>query len=312
MFPREALAAAASSEAARGLHLGTSSWKYEGWLGRLYVEESYRTRGRFSRRRFEAECLREYAEVFPAVCVDAGYYAFPRRSWLESLAGLVPETFRFGFKVTDDITIKRFPKLPRHGPRGGMDNPHFLNAELFVGSFLEPLSVLGDRAGPLIFEFSPFDQRHFARGRDFVAALEAFLAELPKGPAYAVEVRNASLLHPDYFAMLASHGVAHVFNSWTRMPALAEQIAMPGAFTTDFFVARLLLRPGRTYEEAVALFAPYTHAREPLAELRQALRHLLQHPVSPDRPSSVFVNNRLEGNSLDTIAAVLLGDPVGD
>ena len=40
--------------------IGTSSWKYEGWLGQIYSRDRYTTRGRFSKKRFEAECLAEY------------------------------------------------------------------------------------------------------------------------------------------------------------------------------------------------------------------------------------------------------------
>ncbi|MGA1129486.1 MAG: DUF72 domain-containing protein, partial [Chthoniobacterales bacterium] len=52
------------------LYLGTSSWKYEGWLGQIYDEQRYLTRGKLSTKRFETECLEEYAETFPSVCVD--------------------------------------------------------------------------------------------------------------------------------------------------------------------------------------------------------------------------------------------------
>ena len=40
----------------------------------------------------------------------------------------------------------------------------------------------------------------------------------------------------DYCAVLARHGVAHTFNAWTRMPTLADQVALrsitPGAVVT--------------------------------------------------------------------------------
>ena len=36
--------------------------------------------------------------------------------------------------------------------------------------------------------------------------------------------------------------VAHVFNAWTRMPALAEQVAISDTFTADFTVCRALLQ----------------------------------------------------------------------
>ena len=66
----DALRAKLASLANQGIRIGGSSWKYEGWLGQVYTRERYLSRGRFSRRIFEAECLREYADTFPIVCGD--------------------------------------------------------------------------------------------------------------------------------------------------------------------------------------------------------------------------------------------------
>lgn len=289
------------------LYLGTSSWKYEGWLGQIYDRQRYTTRGKLSRKRFESECLGEYAEVFPAVCVDAGYYRFPTEQYLAGLAAQVPDGFRLSFKITDEITVKKFPRLDRFGERAGTDNPNFLNAPLFVDAFLGPLSPHRRKTGVLIFEFSAFHPGHFARLRDFVATLDDFLGQLPAGWQYGVEVRNAKLLRPEYFDVLRAHGIAHVFNSWTKMPAVDEQMAMAGAFTADFFASRFLLRPGRAYQEAVRNFQPYREIKDTNLEARATIRSLIQRSKdSPtQRPSYVFVNNRLEGNSPGTIAAAV-------
>jgi uncharacterized protein YecE (DUF72 family) len=67
--------------------VGTSSWKYEGWLGQLYSAERYEYRGRVAKSRFERDCLGEYAEVFKTVCVDAAYYTFPSVPYLNRLEG---------------------------------------------------------------------------------------------------------------------------------------------------------------------------------------------------------------------------------
>lgn len=304
----EALARA-TSEQARGhnLFLGTSSWKYEGWVGRIYDEQRYLFRGKFSQKRFESTCLEEYAGVFPAVCVDAGYYRFPSESYLAGLAAQVPAGFRLCFKVTDEITLKKFPRLDRFGDRAGRDNGNFLNAQLFADAFLAPLAPHREKAGLLIFEFSAFHPSHFPRGRDFVAALDQFLGQLPPDWSYGVEVRNASLLRPEYFDLLRRHRVAHVFNSWTRMPPVGEQMQMPDAFTTDFFAARFLLRPGRAYQQAVEKFSPYRETREVNSAARAALTSLVRRSeqTPTKRPSYIFVNNRLEGNSPGTIAAAL-------
>jgi len=48
------------------------------------------------------------------------------------MAAHVSEDFRFAFKVTDEITMRRFPNFPRFGRRAGQTNEYFLNAPLFT------------------------------------------------------------------------------------------------------------------------------------------------------------------------------------
>lgn len=305
---RESLRAAAHELAAHGVFIGTSSWKYGGWCGQLYTPERYHWNGKFAEKRFESGCLAEYAEVFKTVCVDAAYYKFPDARYLEKLTGPVPPDFQFSFKVTDEITVKRFTNLPRFGPRAGQPNPNFLNADVFRSAFLEPMRPFRAQVGVLIFEFSRFYPTDFARGRDFVAALDEFLAQLPSDWRYAVEIRNRLFLHPDYFAMLARHRIAHVYNSWTAMPPVSEQQALPGAQTNPTLsVARFLLRPGRTYEEAVREFGPYDQVKEVNEEARRAGGRLIQRAAfSGGREQAyIYVNNRLEGNALASILAMV-------
>ncbi|MFM2141668.1 MAG: hypothetical protein RLZZ476_212, partial [Verrucomicrobiota bacterium] len=245
------------------------------------------------------------------VCVDAGYYKFPSPEYIAGLCAQVPDGFLFCFKVTDAITARTFPRLERHGNRAGQRNPHFLDAELFRAAFLASCERHREKIGVLIFEFSHFHPRDFERGRDFVDQLDAFLAQLPTDWQYGVEIRNRSLLHPDYFAMLARHGVAHVMNHWTRMPPVGEQWAMPGVLSAgDFTAARFLLKPGRTYEQAVESFSPYNVTKEVNSEAREAAGSIIRARVAAAetrrvRPSFLLVNNRLEGSALNTIRAVL-------
>jgi hypothetical protein len=130
LLERENFAGRLRRLAAQGIFIGTSSWKYPGWFDTIYDRSRYVWRGRFSEARFERDCLAEYAEVFPAVSVDATYYKFPEPKFLAGLAAQVPPTFQFGFKVTDEITLKRYPHVPRSGARAGQPNPHFLDAAL--------------------------------------------------------------------------------------------------------------------------------------------------------------------------------------
>ena len=306
-FDRQALASAVAQLAASNVYIGTSSWKYLGWLGQLYDEQRYLYRGKVAKSRFEKGCLEEYAEVFKTVCVDAGYYQFPQPKMLETLASQVPNDFLFSFKVTEEITVKQFTRLPRYGPRAGKENSNFLNADLFQGAFLGPLSPYRSKVGVLIFEFSHFYSRDFERGRDFIERLDGFLAQLPSHWQYGVEIRNKSFLHDAYFEVLARHGVAHIYNNWQRMPPVAAQLALPKARTADFTGARFLLTPGRDYKRAVETFSPYDRVQAADPAARQAAVDLIQGALRDMavKPSVLYVNNRLEGNALETIMAVL-------
>jgi len=155
-FDREAIKQRAAELAAKRVFIGTSSWKYEGWFGQLYTPARYEYRGKVPKTRFQRDSLSEYAEVFKTVRVDAAYYDFPRREYLQGLADQVPDDFRFGFKVTDALTIKRFPNLDRFGPKAGQANQDFLNADLFATAFLEPCEDIRQKVGVLMFEFSRF------------------------------------------------------------------------------------------------------------------------------------------------------------
>jgi len=306
-FQRNELAVRLAKMAQNGVFIGTSSWKYEGWLGQLYTPERYTHHGQFSKPVFNRTCLQEYAEIFKTVCVDSAYYRFPEPSDLQLLASQVPDDFLFAIKVTDQITIRRFPNLARLGPRAGQMNPDFLNPDLFASKFIASCETIKPKVGLLIFEFSAFHRSEFERGRDFVAALDTFLRRIPTGWRYGVEIRNSTFLEPLYFEVLRKHDVTHVFNSWERMPPLPEQLRRPGAFTNDKMVAaRLLLEPGHPYALAVKEFSPYDRIVRPCPSARAGAVEIIQNATAA-RPKRAFiyVNNRLEGNAPQTIWAIL-------
>jgi uncharacterized protein YecE (DUF72 family) len=307
-FDRAKMKARAAELAAKGVLIGTSSWKYEGWLGQLYTPSRYEFRGKVAATRFKRNCLTEYAEVFKTVCVDGAYYKFPDEKYLTGLVSQVPADFQFAFKVTDAITIKKFSNLPRFGERAGKPNEHFLDAGLFERAFLKPCEQFRKNVGLLMFEFSRFYPSDYKHGRDFISDLDKFLGRLPSGWPYAIELRNKHWLQPDYFACLARHGVVHVFNSWEAMPPVSEQMAMPGSQTNpSLTAARFLLKPGRKYADAVKAFEPYSRVQEPNDDARVAGAKLIAEgkAAAGKKKTMIYVNNRLEGNALETIDGML-------
>jgi uncharacterized protein YecE (DUF72 family) len=303
-FDREGLAARLRALASAGIYIGGSSWKYEGWIGQIYTRERYLSRGRFSRQRFETECLREYTETFPTVCGDFAFYQFPTEDFWRKLFSQTPEGFRFAFKVPEQITCKVFPRHPRYRPEAGKENPGFLDGALLRDMFLRPLAPYAEKTALLIFEFGAFGPRAFPELGAFLDRLDPFLAGLPHEFRYAVEIRNPEYLDKDYFACLRAHGVAHVYNAWSRMPELRYQLQIPDSETAEFRVCRALLRHGRPYEDAVTLFTPYREIQDPNTAARESMRVLIGRAREDRRMLFLFVNNRLEGNAPLTIMSV--------
>jgi uncharacterized protein YecE (DUF72 family) len=291
--------------AQEGVYFGTSSWKYEGWLGEIYSRDRYLAGGKFSQRKFEQACLKEYAETFPVVGGDFSFYMFPSASYWQRLFEESPRSLGFALKVPEEITVAVWPSHARYGARAGQANSSFLNAQVFTRLFAELLEPYGDRVAALIFEFGTFSKKVFATHTDFCSRLDGFLEALPPGFRYAVEIRNPGFLRSAYFDTLARYNAAHVFNSWTRAPEISAQLEMPGAYSADFTVVRALLRRGRSYEDAVKQFQPYKAVQEPNPLVREALKQIASRSRKVKQPAFLLVNNRLEGNAPGTIEAVV-------
>ena len=304
---REVLALSLASLAGRRIYFGTSSWKYQGWMGQIYTAERYFTRGRFSQKKFDETCLAEYAEVFPAVCGDFSFYQFPSDDYWRKLFTGAPSALLFAFKVPEMITVRTWPGHARYGARAGQENESFLDAGLLERVFLRPLAPYREQVAALIFEFGTFPKKTYPGPAEFLGDLDRFLRGLPGGWRYSVEIRNPEYLGPEYFGCLRERNVAHVFNAWTRMPPLEAQVEIPGAWTADFTVTRALLRRGRSYEAAVKTFEPYSHVQDENPEAREAIRAIVRRSLAARQGAFVFVNNRLEGNAPATIAGVVEG-----
>lgn len=278
---------------------GTSTWTYPGWKGIVYARD-YPATGA------SAPMLAEYARhpLFRTVGIDSFFYRPPGASVLGEYSASLPAGFRCVSKVWDRITARTFAS-PRDRERHGERNPDWLNAQLFVDEVLGPMREhFAPHMGPLIFEFQAIGKREGVSADEFAAALDRFFDSLPADAPYAVEIRNREYLVPQYFAVLRAHGVAHVFNSWTRMPPIGEQLLLHESLTAPFVVARALLRPGRSYAQAVEAFAPYDRVQEPSPELRGDLTALARAAINLRIPAYVIANNRAEGCAPLTIAAV--------
>ncbi|HET7790483.1 MAG TPA: DUF72 domain-containing protein [Gemmatimonadales bacterium] len=296
--PRPDLVALAGS-LPPAIRFGTSTWTYDGWAGDVY-HRPYRGPQ-------PAKRLEEYARypLFRTVGIDSAFYDPPSEETLAAYAKALPPGFPCVSKVWDRITARRFNKDPKWGKDAGTRNPDFLNAQLFKDAVLLPYSrVFRDHAGCFVFEFQAMRGRDLPGPGEWAEELDRFFTELPAEFRYGVELRNAELLHPLHGEVLKRHQVAHVFNSWTEMPTIGQQLQLSFVFPAPFTVARVLLRPGRRYADAVERFRPYDRVQEPNPELRGDLLRLIAEAQRRRLEAFILANNRAEGNAPGTVRAL--------
>ena len=281
------------------IRFGTSTWTYDGWSGDVY-RRSYRGPQ-------PAKRLEEYARypLFRTVGIDSAFYDPPSEEELQSYARALPPGFLCVSKVWDRITARRLSQDDGQPGLAGMRNPDFLNAALFKEAVLGPYERLfRDHAGCFVFEFQSMRGKDLPDPLQWADQLDLFLEQLPRDFRYGVELRNPELLTDLHGEVLKRHGVAHVFNSWTEMPSIGEQLDLAWVFPANFTVARALLKPGRRYADAVKQFQPYDRIQEPLPGLRADLVRLVTEAHRRRVEAFILANNRAEGNAPGTIRAV--------
>jgi len=278
------------------IRFGTMSWNFPGWIGKVYASGVPKTR-------LAADGLPAYAShpLHRAVEIDRTYYEAPADQFFRALAEAVPDDFQFLVKAHEECTVFRFPLHARYGKRRGELNGRFLDAAYATDAVVGPtMEGLGGKAGPLLFQFppQPLDDAPGA----FADRLHDFLRRLPRGPAYAVELRNAELLTPEYGAALLDTGALHCHNVWSAMPPLLRQARAipPGARRP--LVVRWLLRAGDNYEAAGERYQPFDRLREEDPESRSAIATLVGKAHAHGVAALITVNNTAEGCAPDGIA----------
>ncbi|HEX6291661.1 MAG TPA: DUF72 domain-containing protein [Herpetosiphonaceae bacterium] len=165
------------------IHLGTSGWSYDDWVGPFYPTGT--TTARY---------LAVYAQQFNTVEIDATFYRSPSLTMIKAWRERTPADFVFAAKVPRSITHDR----------------ELVDVEADVQAFAEIMRKLGDKCGPLLFQFAPsFTAEHFAD-------LAALLPALPSDLRWAVELRHKSWLSEPLYDLLRAHNVAlaHVDLPW--------------------------------------------------------------------------------------------------
>lgn len=174
-------------------------WSYDFWTGSFYPKG-------LAPENF----LSEYAKHLHTVEVDNTFYRIPSIDTVEKWRDQTPGNFLFSVKFPRRITHEKM----------------LSNCEDVVRVFLQRMSSLGDKLGPLLLQFPyAFKPEHTGLLRDFLSAL-------PKTHRFVVEVRNKKLLREELYSLLRENRTAL---------AIVEQPFMPTTelVTSDFAYIRL-------------------------------------------------------------------------
>jgi uncharacterized protein YecE (DUF72 family) len=272
------------------IHLGGSTWSFPGWAG-LVWDRSY------SQSKLAREGLAAYARhpLFRGVGVDRTHYAPVEAAELAVYRQAVLPGFQFLVKAHEACTVAHWPDHDRYGVHRGTANPLFLDpayaADQVVAPFVEGI---GERGGALLFQFAP---QSLGSPGQFAERLRAFLAALPRGPVYAVELRNRELVTAEYGDALAAVGACHCHNVHPRMPDIRAQGRLSESDRGPMTIIRWLLGAGLTYEEAGRRYAPFNRLAAPDPASRQAVADLARAAVAAGRPFLCTINNNAEGSA---------------
>jgi uncharacterized protein YecE (DUF72 family) len=271
------------------VRLGTMSWSYPGWRGLVYGQEV--PAGSLAQRGLSA-----YAKhpLLGAVEIDRSYYEPLGVELLRAYAEQVPAGFRFLVKAHEDCTVRRYPLHARYGSKRGQLNPLYLDSGYTADAIVGPVhSALGAKLGAILFQFSPTAQPQAAEA--FAADLGSFLAGLPRGIPYAVELRTPELLSMHYSEALAQGGAVHCHNAWSGMPPILTQAKQLPPAARNPLVIRWLLAPGEVYADARDRFRPFDRITREDLLVRSAIVRLVVLAAARGVPALVLINNKAEG-----------------
>ncbi|WP_299863229.1 DUF72 domain-containing protein [uncultured Hoeflea sp.] len=186
------------------IRTGIGGWVYEPWNESFYPPKLAKTKH-----------LRHAASQLRTIEVNGTYYGSQKPATFAKWASETPDGFVFSLKASRYCTNRKV--LAEAAP----------SIEKFL---TQGITELGDRLGPILWQFMPtkkFEPDDFA----------AFLGLLPKeqnGIAlrHVVEARHESFCTPEFINLLARHNVAAVTADHETYPMIAD-------VTADFVYARL-------------------------------------------------------------------------
>lgn len=275
------------------VRLGTSSWSFPGWTGIVYDHEAPQSQ-------LAREGLAAYAKhpLLRCVGIDRTFYAPISATAFAEYAVAVPEDFRFLVKAANLCTA---PAL-RSADGSYVPNERYLDAAFAAEQVVGPLvEGLGPKAGPLVFQFPPQGGAVVRDPERFAERLGRFLDALPRGPLYAVELRDREMFGREYVAALDAAGARHCLCVHPRMPSVTDQWALVRDVREGPLVVRWMLGGTLEYEAARDRYAPFDRLVDEDQASRAGIADLCLDHARRGLESFVIANNKAEGSAPRTV-----------
>ncbi len=186
------------------IYIGIGGWTFEPWRGVFYPEKLAHSKE-----------LAYAASKLTSIEINGTYYGSQKPESFRKWASEVPDGFVFSVK----------------GPRFATNRRVLAEASDSVKRFYDSgVLELGDRLGPVLWQFAPTKKFDAA---DFGKFLELLPRKLEgRTLRHVVEVRHASFCVPEFVALLRKFETPVVFAEHASYPAIADVVG-------DFVYARL-------------------------------------------------------------------------
>lgn len=195
-------------------HIGTMGFGFKDWQGVFYPKGL-----------MPKKFLGYYSRIFNSVEIDSTFYGTPEFFTVNDWKNHTQENFKISVKVPREITHL-----------AGL-----IGVNYEMGRFIESIQTLEDKLGVVLIQFPP----DFNSSK--IDVLAEFIARLPDGIRYAVEIRHISWFKdmspknnrtPKIADLLKSYNICWASTVFHRLP----QLIFP---TSNFLYIRWIGRHGR-------------------------------------------------------------------
>lgn len=262
------------------IHAGIGGWNFAPWRGVFYPKGLPHARE-----------LAYASEQLTSIEINSTFYGSQKPATFRKWASETPDGFVFALKGP------RFATNRRVLAEAGDSIKRFVNSGI---------TELGDRLGPLLWQFAPakaFDENDFGK---FLELLPLKLGDARL--RHSVEVRHDSFCTPAFIALLRQFNVPVVFAEHESYPAIAD-------ITGGFVYARLQRGqeklktgyPPKALDAWAARAKLWSQGGDP-----KDLPHIAQKPAPAKQPRDVFVYFIHEAKVRAPAAAMALIERVKD